>query len=55
MILDRPINMLGTSSLSRLKFWYEMIGKTKPQLLTEFDRKLYQRITELLCIEPVKI
>ena len=55
MSLDKSINLLETSSLSRLKFWYEQIEKEKPQSLTEFDRKLYDRIVELLGIKPATI
>ena len=55
MSLDKSINLMETSSLSRLKFWYEQIEKDNPQLLTEFDRNLYERIVELLGIKPARI
>ncbi|NVM27690.1 MAG: hypothetical protein HWN65_02520 [Candidatus Helarchaeota archaeon] len=52
MSRDRPINLMGTSSLSRLTIWYEELEKAKPQLLTEFDRRIYERIVDLLGVKP---
>lgn len=55
MSSDRPINLLGTTSLSRLKFWYESLQKGNPELLTQFDKKVYDKILDLLRIEPARI